>query len=131
MEMAIQTEFWTVANVKSVRHAGNYSILVENEDGLRSTLDMSYLLDKPFYAPLRDKSLFEQVYANEACTVSWGLTDPDNSMSELDVCPGTLYARSVGLSQSVPYSPRSLRISASISAMRSSADTRATRSDSA
>ncbi len=100
MEMAIQTEFWTVPNVKSVRHAGDYSILVEYEDGLRSTLDMSYLLDKPFYAPLRDKSLFEQVYANEACTVSWGLTDPDNSMSELDVCPDTLYARSVGMTLS-------------------------------
>ena len=101
--MAIQTEFWTIPHVRSVRHAGGYSILVEYEDGLCSTLDMSYLLDKPFYAPLRDKSLFEQVYVNEAQTVSWGLADPGNSMSELDICPDTLYARSVGMTLSEIY----------------------------
>lgn len=98
--MTTQVEFWTIPNVKSVHYAGDYSIRVEYEDDLCSTLDMSYLLEKPFYKPLLDKSLFEKVHVNEACTVSWGLTDPDNPMSELDICPHTLYARSVGMTLS-------------------------------
>ena len=57
--------------VKRVQPCGGFELEIEFTDGLCGRLDVSQRLFGPVFEPLRDYSLFEQVYVDQFGAVCW------------------------------------------------------------
>lgn len=64
----------------------DYKLLLEFDNGVKKIRDMSYLLDKPVFAFLKNISKFNSVYI-EYGAVTW----KDEEGNEVDLCPDALY----------------------------------------
>ena len=65
-----------ILGVVSVRPLEGYKLRVRFTDGLRCTVDLSPILDSPAFMPLKDKTVFEQVYVEDGIPM-WNDGDID------------------------------------------------------
>ena len=64
----------------------NYRLLIKFDNGVTKIRDMSYLLDKPVFAFLKNTFYFNSVFI-EYGAVTW----KDCNGNEVDLCPDALY----------------------------------------
>jgi len=72
-----------ILEVVSVRPMDNYNLWVRFSTGETKTADMTPLLDRPAFQPLRDMDIFKGVY------VDYGV--PVWNEGEIDIAPEYLY----------------------------------------
>jgi hypothetical protein len=74
--------------VKMVTPGKGYTLIVEFEDGVRGSIDLSSRLFGPMFEPLRDRKLFEQVSIDEFGAICW----PNGA----DLAPDALHRKMAG-----------------------------------
>ncbi len=75
-----------VKTIVSVTPLENFSLLLEFNNGEKRIADISDLLNKPVYQPLKDEELFKKVHIIHDYTIAWN--------DEIDMCPDSLYLNS-------------------------------------
>lgn len=80
-----------------------YSIWLRFEDGVEGELDISHWIEKPYFAPLLDREVFESVHISDHGSISWGFPNGygyngDGMGMEVDTCAESSYARLLGIS---------------------------------
>ena len=78
-------EWWEV-RLKEASYKDNYRVHVRYNNAMEAEVDLSDLLDHPFYAPLKDKSVFSKVKVHEEMPI---LVWPN----DIDLAPEILYER--------------------------------------
>jgi hypothetical protein len=73
--------------VKSVRALDNYRLWIRFSTGEVKVFDFNPILDSPAFAPLKEKSVFENVYLDYGCPV-W-------KDGEIDISPEWIYKEGV------------------------------------
>lgn len=73
--------------VKSVRALDNYRLWICFTTGEEKVFDFTPILDSPAFAPLKEKSVFENVYVDYGCPV-W-------KDGEIDISPEWIYREGV------------------------------------
>lgn len=76
--------------VINVNALDNYMLSVEFDNGEKRIKDISPLLGKPVFAPLKDINLFKNAFILYGA-VTW----KDSQGNEIDICPDSLYSSSV------------------------------------
>lgn len=78
-------EWWQV-KLEQATYVAGYTLHVRYAGELEADVDLSDMLDHPFYAPLRDKKLFAQVRVDaEVPVLVWP--------NQIDLSPEFLYDR--------------------------------------
>ena len=77
-------------SVKAVRPLDGYKLLVRFMTDEQKIFDFMPLLDKPCFAPLEDKAVFDRAYVDYG-TVTW-------NDGEIDIAPERLYSDGVSVS---------------------------------
>lgn len=86
-------EWWAVT-LKEVSYVTEYRVHVRYSDALEADVDLSDLLDHPFYAPLKDKNIFAKVKVDaEVPVLVWP--------NDIDLAPELLYERAKQFNQKV------------------------------
>ena len=63
---------WVDARLKEASYAGDYRVHVRFDNALEADIDFSDFLYGYYHAPLKDKTLFAQVYVNpEVHVLEW------------------------------------------------------------
>lgn len=70
----------------------NYSVFVYFEDGKIVCYDMSKMIDKEVFRPLKDLELFLNTCTVLNDTLAWDITEDRDACNCLDIDPDTLYA---------------------------------------
>lgn len=77
---------WFDMRLKEVSYVGDYRVHVCYANALEADIDLSDMLEHPFYAPLKDPQLFAQVTVNpEVHVLEWP--------GEIDVAPEITFER--------------------------------------
>lgn len=79
---------WWKTKLKDVNYLGGYRLHVRYANALEADVDLSDLLEHPFYAPLRDKVMFAKAKVHEEIPV---LVWPD----DIDLAPEILFERTM------------------------------------
>ena len=69
--------------VKEVKPLEDYKLFLKFSNDENRIFDVTPLLEKPVYKPLKDKNLFNKVHIVYGYTIAWN--------NELDMCPDSLY----------------------------------------
>jgi hypothetical protein len=77
---------WWEVKLKEATYVDGYCVHVRYSNALEADVDLSDLLSHPFYAPLKDKSVFAKVKVGEEVSV---LVWPN----DIDLAPEFLYER--------------------------------------
>ena len=72
----------------TVRSLNGFRIYLEFSDGVKGEVDLSHLLDKPVFEPLKDRSLFEKVHIGDHREIRWD--------DEIELCADSLYLELTG-----------------------------------
>ena len=79
-------EVTTVVEAKPLK---DYRLWLRFQDGAKRIYDVTPLLDKPVFKPLKEPMIFDSVYIDECIgTVVW-------QNGTIDIAPETLYARGI------------------------------------
>jgi hypothetical protein len=82
-DVIYQSEVKTIVAVTPLE---NYSLLLEFSNGEKRIADITDLLAKPVYQPLKNKAFFQKVHIVHNYTIAWN--------DEIDMCPDSLYLNS-------------------------------------
>ena len=72
--------------IRTVTPLDGYQLLAEFDNGEKRLRDISSLLDKPVFSPLKNPAFFLQVYISHGA-ITW--KSPDGT--EIDLCPDAFY----------------------------------------
>jgi hypothetical protein len=72
----------------TVRPLAQFWIFLEFSDGTRGELDLSELVNKPVFRPLKDRTLFEKVHLGDHREIRWN--------DEIELCADSLYLELTG-----------------------------------
>ncbi|SFR64388.1 DUF2442 domain-containing protein [Anaeromicropila populeti] len=70
----------------------NYTVTIYFEDGKAVLYDISQLLEKEMFQPLKDKNFFINAYTIINDTLAWDLAGNRDVSKCIDIDPETLYA---------------------------------------
>jgi hypothetical protein len=73
--------------ITEVKPLDDYKLLLKFSNDEYRIFDVTPLLEKPVYRPLKDKVLFDKVHIICGYTIAWN--------EDLDMCPDSLYLDSV------------------------------------
>lgn len=73
--------------ITEVKPLDDYKLLLKFNNDEYRIFDVTPLLEKPVYKPLKDKILFNKVHIIYGYTIAWN--------EDLDMCPDSLYLDSV------------------------------------
>ena len=79
---------WAETQLQDVLYVDGYRVRVRYRNALEAVVDLSDLLEHPFYASLKDPSLFSKVKVDEEVRV---LVWPD----DIDLAPEILFERAL------------------------------------
>ncbi len=83
---------WHDTRLKEASYAGDYRVHVRYTKAIETEIDFSDMLKHPFYAPLKDKSLFKQVRVDpETQVLVWP--------GDIDMAPEITFERAIKASK--------------------------------
>lgn len=72
----------------TVHPLAQFRIFLEFSDGTKGELDLSDLVNKPVFRPLKDRTLFEKVHLGDHREIRWN--------DEIELCADSLYLQLTG-----------------------------------
>ncbi len=82
----IRTERGDLVHIATVEAIQDYKLVVGFSDGTKRLYDATSILERPYYAPLKDSDFFNTAHI-EGCSVAWN--------NGIDIAPELLYEKSV------------------------------------
>lgn len=70
---------------------GNYSVYVYFEDGKIVCYDMTQMIEKEVFRPLKDITVFKEICTVMNDTLAWDIGGNRDNTNCLDIAPDTLY----------------------------------------
>lgn len=85
-------------NPVNVEPRDGYTIWLQFADGVEGELDISHWVERPYFASLQNREVFERVHISDHDSISWGFVHEKYPDIEVETCDETSYARLLGIS---------------------------------